>query len=1008
MSSLDRSYWRSLDELADKPAFRRFLEREFPAYADEMLQPASRRGFLKVMGASLALAGMTACRWPREEILPFTQRPAGYVPGVPLRYATALELDGASTGLLATSHDGRPIKIEGNPLHPESRGATTAVAQASLLELYDPDRSRSPRGPGGADETWSTFERAAGEKFAAVRESGGAGLRFLAAPDSSPTMAAAHERVRRAFPASRLYEYTPLSRDNVREGARLAFDRPLRSHLHLDKAEIVVALDDDLLQGHPAALTHARDYAAGRRPDEGRQNRLYAIESTYSLTGAMADHRIRMPSKMIATVASCLAAELFLELGLLLPAYAEELRRTLERFQFHPLYMELDFSFARELMAARGMSVVTAGARQPAEVHALVHLINEALENVGATITYTDDPQPERPHHFQAIRSLAQEIESGGVSTLVILGGNPAFDAPADLEFAARIAQVETTIHLSLYRDETSGHCSWHLPRAHAFECWGDGRSYTGDYTMSQPLMEPLHGGRSASELLDFLIDGRARSGRELVRETFADKVPGGSADDRWRQALHDGVVPATAWKTVRAPLRVTPWAERLKPHLAARSDRPEGTVELVFVAAAGILDGRFANNGWLQELPDPVTKLTWDNAVLMAPATAAAAGIEQGDMIRVAAGDRALELPVYVMPGQAEGSLAVALGYGRTAAGNVGNGVGVDVYPLRTGQGMGWADVTFRRTGRQFRLATTQDHYALDVLGAQESAERTKVLVREIDFAEYREHPHGILGHGHEIEGLQLWDAPNERAGYQWGMAIDLNACIGCNACVVACQAENNIPVVGKQEVINGREMHWIRIDRYFTGRPAEAEMAYQPVACQHCENAPCEPVCPVAATVHDGEGLNVMVYNRCVGTRYCSNNCPYKVRRFNYFNNHKHESAVEAMIYNPEVTVRSRGVMEKCTFCVQRINAAKIQAGNEGREVRDGEITTACEQACPTRAIAFGNLNDNGSRVHEKHNSDRSYGLLEEWNTRPRTKYQARVRNRNPFRGPVYSGTS
>ena len=997
MSSLEpkrtgKRYWRSLDELADSPQFRKFVEQEFPAWADEMLAPASRRSFLKFMGASVALAGMTACRFPTEEILPFAHRPEGYVPGEGQSYATAMELGGASLGLVVTSFDGRPIKIEGNQLHPESLGATGARAQASVLELYDPDRSRTAMHDGAAS-SWDDFDRFAFEHFGGLRGSGGRGLRVLAAASSSPTLAEMRRRFKQTFPQARWHEYEPLSRDNARDGAALAFGRPVRTVLSLAEAETVVAFDEDFLLDHPSAVRLAREFMTGRNPDGGRYSRLWVVESGQSVTGGVADHRLPLAQSKIPVAVGCLAARLFLDLHVALPAGAESMRGVLEGFHGHPLFAELDLSMADELVAHPGHSAILAGPRMPAEVHALVHLMNQALGNVGHAVRYVADPDEEREHHVASLEALTADLGAGKVDTLLILGGNPVFDAPGNLGFADALSKAKQAIHLSLYNDETSRVCGWHLPAAHFLESWGDSRAWDGTLAIVQPLIAPLYGGRSAIELLATLTGEESPKGYDLVRRTAAATLTGGDFEKSWRTTLHDGRAENSAWPQTVSVLTTTNWAGGLAE--LGRTAEPTG-VEVVFSGSAGIYDGRFANNGWLQELPDPMTKLTWDNAAVVGPSTAESLGVGDQDLVRVTIGDRSADLPVYVLPGQAHGAVGVSLGYGRRAAGDVGNEVGVDLYPLRNSASMHVAEARVEKLPGTYTLASTQDHYAIDRIGFEETAHRVEEFVREVDLTAYRHDPeHAMHREGPHYEPVDLWE-PHKYDGYKWGMTIDLNTCTGCNACVVACQAENNIPVVGKDEVTRGREMHWIRIDRYFSGEPDAPGVSHQPLTCHHCENAPCEQVCPVAATTHDHEGLNVMVYNRCVGTRYCANNCPYKVRRFNYFNNHKNESAVETMVYNPEVTVRSRGVMEKCTFCVQRITTHRIGAKNENRRLQDGEFTTACAQACPTRAITFGDLNDPESLVARKAGEPRSYAMLEEINVKPRTRYLARIRNR------------
>ncbi len=1005
--------WRSLDELAGDPGFRNFVENEFPAYADEMLEPATRRGFLKFMGASLALAGLTACRWPREEVLPFSHRPEGYTPGVPQHYATAMELGGVATGLLVAAFDGRPIKIEGNPLHPSSLGASSAIMQAALLEMYDPERSRGParfQNGEAIPETWPGFEGFLRPQIAKHTERKGAGLVFLAEASSSPSLAALRGQLAATHPLARWFEWEPNSRDAERAGTQLATGRPLRSHVALDRAEVIVAIDEDPLYSHPAAVRLARDFADGRDPVKGQISRLWVVESCMSLTGTIADERILLAPALIPVAVGCLAARLVHEHGLVLPATCEPLGGAIDRFRQHSLYAKFD-RMAAQLAAARGRSAILVGPRQPSQIHALVVVLNEALGNVGATVRYTTETDSDRPSHVEALRDAARLMGTGRVDTLIVLGGNPVFDAPADLDFAAALARVPMSLHLSYYRNETSRAAKWHLPRAHFLESWDDARDWEGRHSLVQPLIEPLFTGRTPSELLAMVLNDPLTRGYDIVRRTFAASF--GEGEPAWRRALHDGLIAdaSPAWADA-APIDAD-WASALATMATTTVD--ETAIQAVFLPDAKIYDGRYANNGWLQELPDPLTKLTWDNAALVAPATAQRLGIVQGDLLRLECEGRSIEIPAYVMPGQSPGAIGLPMGYGRRAAGSVGDGVGFDVYALRGSSALHVAPVQVTRGSGSHRLATTQEHYAIDPLGAQAIAERVPDLARETTAAAYfkgvaaastHADAHGQTGEGsgHAAHATDhggdhdaaLW-ADWEYPGHRWAMAIDLNRCNGCSACVIACQAENNIPVVGKDEVDRGREMHWIRVDRYFAGGADEPDVVHQPVACHHCEKAPCETVCPVAATVHDTEGLNVMVYNRCVGTRYCMNNCPYKVRRFNYFNNHKNESALEMMIYNPEVTVRSRGVMEKCSFCIQRIQRARNGSKLEGRELADGEITTACQQACPTRAITFGDLNDPKSRVRALHDDRRSYAMLDFLGIKPRTRYLERLRNRD-----------
>jgi molybdopterin-containing oxidoreductase family iron-sulfur binding subunit len=956
------------------------VAREYPNEPWEALPPSTRRQFLKVMGASLALAGLAGCRYPREEIVPFA-RPAGYTPGVPLQYATAMELGGAASGLLVTSYDGRPIKIEGNPDHSMNLGAADAVTQASILGLYDPSRSRAVVQRQGGQKLapgWRGFLEFARAPFGELRGRGGRGLHILSEASGSVSLDGMRTRLLAAYPLAVWHEYEPLSWDTERTGTAMAFGRPMRPHYAFEECDVIVCLDADPISDHPAAVRYARDFAEGRRrADSGSMNRLYSVESVFSVTGTVADHRYPVQSKQILTVAGQLAQAILPDGGAL-GRYAES--------TFRPRFVE---SIVRDLMAHRGRCAVVAGPRQPAEVHALVHLMNSALGNVGATVVYSADPRPDRPSHVDAISALTEAMRAGSVDALVILGGNPVYDAPADLDFAGALAKVSISIHLSLYEDETSRACGWHLPRAHYLESWGDARAFDGTLSVVQPLIEPLYDGKTPIEVLSLLIDDPPILGYDIVRGAFAP-MAGLDFERFWTRVLNDGFVANSDYPVespAARPAGQVPWREP--------ASLGEG-LEVVFARDPKVHDGRFANNGWLQEMPDPLTKMTWDNAAIVGPATAKALGVAADDLVKLRCGGREIEAAVYVLPGQAAESITIHLGYGRTAAGKVGDHAGFDAYRLRSSASMGFAgDATIQRTGRTYPLSCTQLHHAIDRIGLKGTDQRLGELIREAEFAEYKGDPEAVKEKFHEIELHQMYASHPYTEGYQWGMAIDLNSCTGCGACVVACVAENNVPVVGKEQVGRSREMHWLRIDRYFKGDPEAPQVSQQPVACVQCENAPCEQVCPVGATVHSAEGLNQMTYNRCVGTRYCANNCPYKVRRFNWFNFHKNLTETEKMAHNPEVTIRSRGVMEKCTYCVQRIEAVKIVAKNAGRAIRDGEVVPACAQTCPSRAIVFGDLNDPASRIRGLHEHVRSYGLLEEINTRPRTRYLAKLRN-------------
>jgi molybdopterin-containing oxidoreductase family iron-sulfur binding subunit len=1023
-------YWRSLEQLADSPEVLAQIEAEFPHYSPDEIRGMSRRKFMKLMAASMALAGigLGGCRrWPRESLAPQTSNVEGRIPGLSEHYATVMELGGVGHGLLVTSYEGRPIKIEGNSLHPFARvaehyGSADAYAQASVLELYDPDRSRGPSVRAGNEvrkSTWDAFRTAAAKMFAG----NGANVAVLSESASGPTFADLRSRFLKKFPNAKWHEYEPVSSDNERIATRQAFGQPLRPRLHLEKADVVFSLDADFLGEHPAHTRYANDWVARRKSADANKtmSRVYVAESRFSITGAVADHRLPIkPSRVTAIVMNVAA-----RLGISGTASALG-DLTADETKF------VD-AVAQDLKSAGKNAVVAAGSHLDAAAQAIVHRINSAMGAIGNTVTLLSLPDADRPTHADAIAQLGKDIHNGAVHTLLILGGNAAYDAPADLEIEKLIAAVPNSVHLSAYRNETSLACAWQLPRAHYLESWGDARAYDGTISIQQPLIEPLFGGISPIELLAMITGDDARDGRALVLRTF------GGNDRDFRVALHDGIVANSAFKPATANIQPTAAA----PAPPAPATAPSGNFEVRFHADPSVYDGRFANNAWLQETPDPLSKLTWDNAALISKQDADKLGVGNGGMLSITVSRRSIKIPAFILPGQPIGVIGLPLGYGRREAGNVGNSVGFDTYQIRpAGAFAAMANVT--STGGSYKLVATQEHHIIDEVGFKGREERvgekfkSGIVVRETTLAEFQKNPRAAHPHGHGNVKLQLFDPPYENPPkhdhapiafnepHAWGMAIDMTACIGCNACMVACQSENNVPVVGKEQVAVNREMHWIRIDRYFKGAMDDPnpEVAFQPMMCVHCENAPCEQVCPVAATVHDTEGLNTMVYNRCIGTRYCSNNCPYKVRRFNYFDFHsigpkagrfpdpwlnlpdtqQRESVdpIRALAFNPDVTVRMRGVMEKCTYCVQRIQGTKIKAKNEflaGQRdsdiVRDKEVMTACAQACPTQAIVFGNLNDPKADVTQLHRNPRAYSVLEELNTRPRTQHLAKLRN-------------
>ena len=977
-----RRYWKSLEELAETPGFLDFLHREFPEQASMFEDAKGRREFMSLMGASLALAGLTACtRQPEEKILPYVRQPEELVPGRPLFFATAASHDGYARGVLVESHEGRPTKIEGNPDHPLSLGATDVFGQAHVLGLYDPDRSRSVLFY-GEERTGEGFRAALREALVRQKARKGAGLRFLTGRVTSPTLAAQLAGVLAAMPEARWVSWEPAGRENTRAGAVLAFGEAVEPQYHLDKADVVLSLEADFVTSHPASLRLVRDFASRRKvtPEKADMNRLYVVEGSPSPTGASADHRLALRSSEIEGFARAVASGL----GVAVEGGAEH---------------EWIAPIVKDLVRARTRALVLAGETQPPAVHAIAHAINEVLGAAGTTVTYTAPAESSPLGGSAALRALAREMEAGQVEMLVVLGSNPVYAAPADLRFKEALDKVKLRIHHGLYVDETAVRCEWHLPASHPLESWGDLRAADGTVSVVQPLIAPLYNTLSEIEALAAFGEKTEQKGYEAVRAHWQSELGPVDFEKRWNRALHDGVVAGTAFESKSMKVVAGDWKR-------APERRAAAGLEVAFRADPGVFDGRFANLGWLQELPKPLTKLAWTNAAILSPRTATKLGgfhvEERGkghetEVVELRYRGRTVVAPVWILPGHPDDAVTVHLGHGRERAGRVGNGVGFSAYALRTSDAPWFGDgLEVVRTGETTIVACTQDHWTMEQPEHAAAAERH--LVRAVTLAELVLDPHAVQEMGHQAKGGLSMYPPHKYEGNAWGMAIDMSACVGCNACVIACQSENNIPVVGKEQVARGREMHWIRVDRYYTGPAESPDTFHQPVLCMQCENAPCEVVCPVAATVHNEEGLNDMVYNRCVGTRYCSNNCPYKVRRFNFFLYQDWTTPTFKMMRNPEVTVRSRGVMEKCTYCVQRISRARIDSRNEGRAIRDGEIVTACEAACPAQAIVFGDVNDPKSRVSTLKAGARNYGLLDELQTRPRTTYLAAVRNPNP----------
>jgi molybdopterin-containing oxidoreductase family iron-sulfur binding subunit len=944
------------------------------------------------------------------------REPEEFVPGKPLFYATAMEMGGYATGLLVESHLGRPTKIEGNPDHPGSLGAADYFNQASVLTLYDPDRSQTTTF-NKAIASWVNFQAAVTSIRAAQSINGGSGLRILSETVLSPTMASQMDALKKTMPNMKWHQFEPAARVGSTAGSMLAFGKPVNTMYAFDKADVIVSLDADFLACGVGNLRYSRDFASRRQvrsnvakeqPKENRQegyqsgpdaplrnqaathteednspsphpaqvqpeglapeqvsekiqNRLYVVEAAPSNTGGMADHRWALQSAQI-------------------PEFARQLSAAIGGGGAAPTFKDIP-AIAKDLKAHSGASIVIAGEFQPPEVHALAHAMNAALGNVGKTVMYTDPIEAAPADPMQSLRDLVADMNSGKVEAIFIFGGNPVYTSPADIDFTSALAKVKWRAHLSLYDNETSEHCQWHIPAAHYLESWSDTRGYDGTVTIIQPLIAPLYEGRTAHEILAILNNQPATTPYAIVKEYWSTRAPGADFDSNWQTWVHDGVVPKTAAGAGSAVAAKAP--------APTPAPNPGQGIEVNIRPDLTAWDGTFANNAWLQEMPNPITTTTWENSVWIAADTAQKHDISDGHIVELKYRGRSLQGPAQIVPGHAKDSVTIHLGYGRWRAGHVGDKAGFNAYKLQTSDapGGGYGGEILKVGGKTVFAA---------VQHTQGMEEREPVRIATIE--EYKKKPDYVDENEKPLNKYLTLYPDYKYEGYKWGMSIDLNSCVGCGACVIACQSENNIPVVGKDQVIRGRHMHWIRVDRYFSGHWDNPELYFQPLPCMHCENAPCELVCPVAATVHSGEGLNQMVYNRCVGTRYCSNNCPYKVRRFNFYLYSDWDTQSLYPMRNPNVTVRSRGVMEKCTYCVQRINAAKIESEKQNRRVKDGEIVPACAQTCPTQAIVFGDINDPKSEVAQLKAQVRTYSLLEELNTRPRTTYLGRLRNPNP----------
>ncbi len=953
--------WRSLEELADTAAFQQLLKAEFPAVTDLSVGP-ERRTFFKLMAASFALAGLTGCDEPpdgRAQEVPYVRNPERAEPGALLGYASVSLLDGIANGIIVTTRNGRPLKIEGNPEHPWSRGGTDVFGQASVLDLYDPTRSQTVRHLGDAS-SWEAFHGTAFGRFAAFRASDGTGLRLLTGPVSSPSVRAQIAAMQRAFPGMHWHTHAPVGRDVAYEGTRRAFGRALETRWRFDRARVLVALDGDFLDPGPQQVGVAQSWVSARQASaSGPLLVLHAAGSFPNLTSAKADHPLVATPAEIAALADGLLSDVATPGG---PPQPADGVSDMARWRARA---------AAALHANRGAGLVIAGSTAPPALHEAVHRLNAALGNTGQTVFYTAPAaEPAEP-----LADLVAAMADGSVAALVMLDTNPVYDAAASLQFGDALRHVPLKIHAGISEDETALRCDWHLPLAHPLESWGDARSPDGTVGFMQPTIAPLYQGRSAAEILSLLADVEPKGGQALLRSHWQGSQDEASFAPRWEAMLRDGFVADSAF----APANV-----RLVPPQPPGDTSPAQVgLTVLFRPDPTVWDGSRANNGWLQELPKPLTKLVWENALFVGPALAASEHLETGDVAVLEVSGRGIEAPVWVLPGQADGVVGVTLGYGRSVPDRLASGLGYSAYGLRDAADPWHAPgATLRKTDRTATFATTQHDSSME----------------GHDFVRVQHEGEPPVGEALSWSQPTLYAKPRRDTGAAWGMVIDLDACIGCNACVVACQSENNIAVVGREQVALGRAMHWLRVDRYYEGPPEAPKTHFQPVPCMHCEDAPCEVGCPVEATLHDSEGLNLMIYNRCVGTRACSGYCPYKVRRFNYLDYSAGVAPSLALQRNPQVTVRARGVMEKCTYCVQRIETARIEAAKRNAPIPDGAVQTACQAACPTRAITFGNLNDKGSAVSKARADGRNYALLGELNIRPRTSYLAERAPRQP----------
>ncbi len=1043
--SANKTYWRSLNDLQETAEFEQIASREFPQAASEFPEGVSRRKWLKLMSSSLALGGFAGCRYGPDEIAAFVVRPPNNVAGVPKHYATNFELAGRACHLLISNMDGRPIKVEGNAQHPLMRASepndlgdagdksrfasagSDVFAQACVLGLYDSDRaSRVARRVDGKLEasTWEDFATYAKAQLEVLKANGGSSHAVLMSPSLSPAVNRWVAETFKLLPKTTVVQYSSVDVSNQAKACQQAAGKPAELVYKLDAAQVICALDCDLLGNDPNMILYTRQFSKGRVPEPSKMNRLYAVEARFSVTGAAADSRLAVRSSQIGAFLLRLSKRVDDLLKNFQPTLPAEGEKPFELIKSEEKVNRFIDAMAEDLVKHKGAGVVAVGAQQPLDVQLLALKLNQKLENFGKSVMLMPSRAAIEGVQPSSLVELVEKLDSGAVTSVWILGDNPVYTAPGDVALGDALKKLENTVYLAEFEDETAKHSAWSVPLAHQLESWGDVLGIDGSYGISQPQILPLLGGKAAIEIMAMLHGEEvgAGSSEQLIRQV-TDAVAGKPVTSRqWREVLHSGYLVGLKAEPLVGPFNV----DGTDPTGSVDLDAIEqGSLELMLTVSDSLYDGRFAKNVWLQELPQSITKICWDNAALVSPKTADLLSLKQGEMTRLIHGGETLDLPVFIMPGQANGSISVQLGYGRVCRdeavdSNAEAAIGQDIASLRSSKAMHLVqNVEAKPLPRPYKLATTQDHFAIDELGLEETKTRAQRLIREGTLEQIQEGGADFVEHlGTHHPALEsMWEEPmkvfesDATVNHQWGMTVDLNKCTGCNACVIACQAENNVPVVGKEQVTRGREMHWLRVDRYFRGDADTPKIVNQPVACVHCETAPCEQVCPVAATVHTEEGINAMAYNRCIGTRYCANNCPYKVRRFNYFNYQteygyfygwqqkgKLEEAsrkLQTLVLNPEVTVRGRGVMEKCTYCIQRIQNGKIQARTESRPLQDGEIQTACQSACPSQAIVFGDLNDPNSRVSKIQKSERAYEMLAELNIKARTLYLARVRN-------------